>query len=247
MLELAGPAVALIDEPLDVRVRGLGESDADDLLWRARLRDDDGRVWKATAERPEHLAAGLAPAKPGTGPVPALGSLHPVRLDVHVEAGDGRGAKRTFERRFLADGVRVRRWREKDLRGTLMLPPASGAPAGSQALLVDARLPDTAAGDPQRLLAALVAPLAAAVLASRGRVVLVIGDDVPDLAPALERLAAVPGASGTPRVVRALGAGGVPLLPPGIPVLGESRAQREARNDRWWSVAGGAAVPDAPA
>lgn len=248
MLELAGPAVALIDEPLHVRVRGLEAAEHDDLLWRARLRDDDGRVWKATAERPEHLAAGLAPSKPGTGPVPALGSLHPVRLDVHVEAADGRGAKRTFERRLLADGARVRRWREPDVRGTLMLPPPAAEPgAAGRALLVDARLPDAGSEDPLRLLSAVVAPLAAAVLASRGDVVLVVGDDLPDLAPALERLAAVPGSENPPRVVRALGAGDVPLLPPGIPVLGETRAQREAREDRWWSIARGGprSSPDA--
>jgi len=234
VLEITGPAVALVDEPLELRLRGAGD-DAGEILWRARLRDDDGRVWRATAERPEHLAAGLAPAKSGTGPVPALASLHPIRLDVHAETEDGRGAKRTFERRLLADGVRARRWREKEVRGTLFLP-APGTTSAGPALLVDARLPDADADDPQRVLAALVAPLSAAVLASRGHVTFVVGD-VQDLAPVLDRLAEISGGTGAPRVVRALGAGDVPLLPPGIPILGETRAAREARHDRWWSIA----------
>lgn len=238
MLELSGPPVALVDEPLGVRLRGLGEmaeTDPDDefggILWRARLRDDDGRVWRATADAPEHLPAGLAPAKPGTGPVPALGSLHPIRLDVHAEAPDGRSAKRTFERRLLADGVRVRRWKEPELRGSVFLPPPGGAP--SRPLLLDARLaPD--AGELETL-AAFVAPLAAAVLASRGRPTLVVSD-LDDLAAALERLAGLQAASGTPRVVRTLGAGDVLLLPPGIPVLGEGAPARTARRDRWASL-----------
>lgn len=173
MLELAGPQVALVDEPLAVRLRGLGETDAAEVLWRARLRDDDGRVWRATAERPEDLAAGLAPAKPGTGPVPALGSLHPIRLDVHAESPDGRGAKRTFERRLLADGVRVRRWREPGrppLRAVLVLPGPGTAVPGAAPVLIDARL-EQGEDDERRVLAALVAPLAAAVLGDRKSVV----------------------------------------------------------------------------
>ncbi|MTD42999.1 hypothetical protein GKE82_01425 [Conexibacter sp. W3-3-2] len=239
MLELSGHQVALIDEPLDVRLRGLGEvaaafDDEDDLggvLWRARLRDDDGRVWRAAADAPEHLPAGLAPSKPGTGRVPALGSLHPVRLDVHAEAPDGRGAKRTFERRLLADGVRVRRWKEPQLRGTAFLPPPD-APA-AEPLLLDARI-DASTGE-LGLLAAFVAPLAAAVLASRGRATLVV-TDLDDLAPALERLAGLRAATGAPRVLRTLGAGDVVLLPPGIPVLDEGSAARTARRDRWASI-----------
>jgi hypothetical protein len=235
MLELSGAPVALVDEPLDVRLRGLGEDAGEDVLWRARLRDDDGRVWRASAERPEHLMAGLKPAKGGTGRVPALGSRHPIRLDVLAEAADGRGAKRTFERRLLADGVRVRRWREPGLRGTLAIP-APGTPVAEQALLLDARVPrDPEAGE-LLVLAAFVAPLAIAVLASRGVVALAL-TDADDLAPALERLGAVPGVLGDPRVVRALGAGDVPLLPPGIPLLDEGRSAREARIARWWSLA----------
>lgn len=238
MLELSGPPTALVDEPLTVRLRGLGEVpevDPDDefggILWRARLRDDDGRVWRATADAPEHLPAGLAPAKPGTGPVPALGSLHPIRLDVHAEAPDGRSAKRTFERRLLGDGVRVRRWKEPELRGSMFLPATGAEPRGP--LLLDARLP----AQPGELeaLAAFVAPLAAAVLASRGRPTLVVSD-LEDLGPALTRLEGLQAATGTPRVVRALGAGDVLLLPPGIPVLGEGAAARTARRDRWASL-----------
>ncbi len=238
MLELSGPPTALVDEPLTVRLRGLGEMvevDPDDefggILWRARLRDDDGRVWRATADAPEHLPAGLAPAKPGTGLVPALGSLHPIRLDVHAEAPDGRSAKRTFERRLLGDGVRVRRWKEPELRGSMFLPAAGSEPRGP--LLLDTRLPPEP-GE-REALAAFVAPLAAAVLASRGRPTLVVSD-VDDLGPALSRLEGLQVATGTPRVVRALGAGDVLLLPPGIPVLGEGTAARTARRDRWASL-----------
>jgi len=248
VLELTGPQVALVDEPLTVRLRGLGEDAGDgDVLWRARLRDDDGRVWRASAERPEHLPAGLKPAKSGTGRVPALGSLHPIRLDLHAEAPDGRSAKRTFERRLLGDGARLRRWREPGLRGTLALP-APGTARHERALLVDARVPGGADPDGALVLSAFVAPLAIAVLASRGVVALALSE-ADDLAAALERLAAIPGLSGEPRVVRALGAGDVPLLPPGIPLLGEGRSAREARTDRWWSLAPrtGARAEDSPA
>lgn len=243
MLELSGPPVALVDEPLDVRLRGLGEVEAvtvdpeDDfggVLWRARLRDDDGRVWRATADAPEHLPAGLAPAKPGTGPVPALGSLHPIRLDVHAEAPDGRSAKRTFERRLVGDGVQIRRWKERELRSVAFLPASGTAP--SQPLLLDARV-DEDAGE-LALLAAFVAPLAAAVLASRGRPTVVVSD-LDDLAPVLERLGQLRGAAGAARVVRTLGAGDVVLLPPGIPVLGEGASARAARRDRWRSLLDG--------
>lgn len=240
MLELSGPSAALIDEPLDVRLRGLGEieSDPDDdfggVLWRARLRDDDGRVWRATADAPAHLAAGLAPSKPGTGRVPALGSLRAVQLDVHAEAPDGRGAKRTFERRLLGDGVRVRRWKERELRGTAFLPTVGAAP--TQPLLIDARTDATSTD--LGLLAAFVAPLAAAVLASRGRATVVVSE-LDDLGPVLERLGQLKAARDEPRVLRALGAGDVVLLPPGVPMLDEGPAARTARSDRWASILGG--------
>ena len=53
MIEIQGPATALADEPLALRARGAGP-DAE-LTWHARMRDDDGLVWRARAERAEDL------------------------------------------------------------------------------------------------------------------------------------------------------------------------------------------------
>jgi hypothetical protein len=128
-LELRGPTVALLDESLAVLVRGLG-GNLDGLVWRARIRDDDSRVWRAVASRAQELPGAWAPAKSGAGAVAALQSLRPVSLDVRVEAPDGRGAARTFTRRLLGDGVRVRRWRE-GVAATLYLPAISGDGARS--------------------------------------------------------------------------------------------------------------------
>jgi hypothetical protein len=88
-LEIRGVrAGLLLDEPL------LLSSAGDDLLWRARYRDDDMRVWRAAAGRAEDLLAALGPAKPSSGPIAALASLRPVQIDVRVEAPDGRAAGR---------------------------------------------------------------------------------------------------------------------------------------------------------
>jgi hypothetical protein len=186
MLEIRGPQVALIDEPLALRARG-GEV----VRWRARLVDDDGRAWRAQAPRAEELAGAWAPAKSATGPVAALGSLRPVRLDVRAESADGSAASRTLERRLLADGVQVRRWRAPAPPATLLLPasPARGVvvlPAG--------------------------ATLAGALLASRGVVALAAADE--HRAAALALLAQVPAAAGhTPLELDAVG------VPPGVPAL----------------------------
>ncbi|HEU4656162.1 MAG TPA: hypothetical protein VFR97_01490, partial [Capillimicrobium sp.] len=160
-LEIRGPATALLDDPLALSARGAGDA-ADELIWRARLRDDDGRVWRATAHRPEALAAAWAPAKATTGSVAALASLRPVRLEVRVETPDGRAAARTLERRLVAPGVRLRRWRTP-VAATLCLP-APGDPPRATVLL------DATASEEAVVAATLAGPL----LASRGAIALVV-------------------------------------------------------------------------
>lgn len=186
MLEIRGEATGLIDEPLALRVRG-GVA----VRWRARLLDDDGRSWRAQAPQPEALATAWAPAKGATGPVAALASLRPVRIDVRAETEEGAAASRTFERRVVGEGVQVRRWRAPAPSATLFLPATS---AGGVVVL-DAE-----------------ATLAGALLASRGVVALVVAGD--QLDAALELLARVP-AVGDHSPVHVRGAG----VPPGIPAL----------------------------
>jgi hypothetical protein len=186
MLEIRGAQVALIDEPLALRARG-GEV----ARWRARLLDDDGRSWRAQAPSAEALGGAWAPAKGGSGPVAALASLRPVRIDVRAETAEGTAASRTVERRLLGEGVQVRRWRAPAPAGTLFLP--AGATRGVVVLPTEA-------------------VLAGALLASRGLVALVTGDA--QRAAALELLAQVPAAGG--HAVLELDAVGVP---PGVPAL----------------------------
>jgi hypothetical protein len=160
------PASRLLDEPFVLRAR----ADAGDVLtWRARLRDDDGRVWKAAADSPAGLTAAWEPAKPHETGVAALQSLRPVQVDVRVEAPDGRAAGRKLTRLLLADGVKARRWRD-GLTATVYLP---AEPVGS-AVVLEA--------------AASATP--AALLASRGVTALVVTGG--DLDLARERLAALP-------------------------------------------------------
>lgn len=206
-LELRGPASALLDEPLALTVRGLGDA-AGAVAWRARLRDDDGRVWRAAAADPLALAGAWRPGADASGrapaALPALQSLRPLTLEVRAEAADGRAAARAFTRLLLAEGVRVRRWRAP-VAATLFLPAERRADA---ALLLDA------SGDAAGATPALVAPLAGALLASRGAVALVVpprrgGGPAPlDAAAAL--LAQV--ARGEAEIV-------APPPPPGIPGL----------------------------
>ena len=185
-LEIRGAGSGLLDDPLLLNARGAGPDET--LLWRARLRDDDGRIWQASAPRADELAAGWVPAKASTGPLAALGSLRPASIEVRVESSDGRAATRTIARLLLAEGVRVRRWR--DLAATLYLP---AEPVPTATLLIDAT-----AGPQQAAVAALAAPL----LASRGVLVLAVapGREGAPAAAALpaarERLAAEPAAAG---------------------------------------------------
>jgi hypothetical protein len=204
MLEIRGAAPGLLDDPLLLDVGGAPPNAA--LSWRARLRDDDGFVWRAEASRPEDLLTAWAPAKPSAGTVAALRSLRPVTVDVRVEAPDGAASARTITRTLLADGVRVRRWRE-GVAGSLYRPASPVA-----TLVLDARPSgpgDAAPGD--------VWPVAAALLASRGVLVFAVtgaaakaAGDPP--AVARELLAAVPGA---PTGARQLEIDALPV-PPGL-------------------------------
>jgi hypothetical protein len=128
------------------------------------MRDDDGLVWRARAERPEDLPARYR----GKAAAAALASLRPVRIEVRAEVDGGGAASRTLTRVLVGEGVRIRRWR--DLGATLHLP----------------------AGEPRAtVLLRGAAPVAAALLASRGVLVLAAPGDADG---ARERLAAVPGA-----------------------------------------------------
>lgn len=188
-LQLSAAPVALLDEGLaGSRLRGGGSQP--DAVWRAKFRDDDTRVWRAIAAGPGSLAGAWVPAKSSTGHLAALASLRPVEIELRVELPDGRAVSRTVSRRLLADGVRVRRWRD-DLVAGLYRPPGDGPYAA--AVVLDA----TAGGE-----AVAVATLAAALLASRGVLVLAVspparprdGTAAEVLQRAQERLAALPGA-----------------------------------------------------
>jgi hypothetical protein len=232
-LEIQGAGDALLDDPLDLRVRGAGPDLT--VVWRARLRDDDERVWRSTAALAPDLPAGWGPAKGAAGPIAALLSLRPVSLDVRAELEDGRAVKRTITRRLVAKDVRVRKWRDGAI--ATLHRPAPGAPTRGT-LVIDATAraarpapagadPDVDAGDaapaparspvlPDPLTVAL---LAAPLLASRGVLVLVVapgrGSTVEAAAPLL---AAVPGAAAEPIVLLAAE---LPV-PPGVPSAGGS-------------------------
>lgn len=190
MLDLRGAAPGLLDDPLLLEVSGAPPGAS--LTWRARIRDDDGFVWRASGSAPDALT--WVPAKPSSaGAIAALRSLRPVEVDVRVEDASGAAAFRTLTRTILADGVKARRWRDA-VAGTLHLP----AEATGGGAILDAR-----ATDPE------VAPLAAALLASRGVLVFALTRGTADAAR--EALAAVPSA---PREIAVLD--DVPL-PPGVP------------------------------
>lgn len=206
-LELPGPGEGLLDDGVLVRARGAGP-DAK-LVWRARLRDDEGRVWRAEARSPEDLVAAWSPAKASAGPVAALQSLRPVRIDVRVETPEGRTAARTITSLLADPGVRLRRWRD-GLTATLHLP---AEPAPAAVAVLDA----TAGGDD-------AAVLAGPLLASRGVLVLTVTKG--DVALAAERLAAVAAAGDAmPQMLTE-----IPLAP-GVPATHEDPAARAAAWD----------------
>ncbi len=205
-LEIRGSADGLLDEPFLLRVRGAGP-DAE-LAWRARYRDDDGRIWQAAAPRAADLGTRWSPAKDSTGPVAALRSLRPLAIEVRVEAADGRAAARSVTRRLAADGVRTRRWRD-GLVATLHVP---ASPPACATLIIDA----TAGPAPEA-----IAQLAAPLLASRGVLALVVGAGrgaADPIAMARERLAGVAAAREPILVLPALEAGAEPgvVLPPNV-------------------------------
>lgn len=185
----------LLDDPLLLEVGGAAP--ATRLTWRARVRDDDGFVWRAEALTSEELLTAWAPAKASAGPLMALRSLRPVSVDVRVEDPDGAASSRTVTRALLGDGVKVRRWRE-GVTGSLYLP--AGEATG--ALALDAREGLDA-----------VAPMAAALLASRGVLVFAVAGGQGDGPPSAARdlLAALPSA---PATVATRTADSLPL-PPG--------------------------------
>jgi hypothetical protein len=160
-----------------------------------------------------------------------------VSFDVHVEAPDGRGASRALARALVGEGVRIRRWREPALLATLHLP--AGAPCASVVVdAIDGAQP------------AAVAALAAALLASRGVLALVVPPQReqapagPALEVARERLAAVPGAVAAPAVLRAVDpfdasadahpvGDPVVVLPPGVAARDADAAAVAARAEAW--------------
>jgi hypothetical protein len=172
MLELRGAAPGLLDEPLLLEVGGAAPGST--LLWRTRILDDDGFVWRG--EGPTLDALRWSAKADG---VAALRSLRPVELEVRVEGGDGT-ATRTLTRTVLDPAVKARRWKE-GVTGRLLLPADPVA-----TLLVDGEEPH---------------PLvAAALLASRGvRVFVAASGDPAELPfPDPRRLAALPVPPGLP-------------------------------------------------
>ena len=229
-LEIRGPAIGLLDDPLNLRVRGAGP-DAE-LLWRARFVDDEDRAWRTAATCAEDLAAGWAPAKSGGPPIAALRSLLPVSIDVRAEAPDGRAATRTVTRQLAADGVRIRRWLD-GMTAVLHLPPRDEPCA---TLIIDAT-----AGPVEAATAWLAAPL----LASRGAVVLALAlarmrGSTDPLVAARARLATVPAAAEPILILPVLDplsdaaqAGEAVVLPPGIGARDGGAALVAARALAW--------------
>jgi len=199
-LQASEPPGALLDEPFALRARSV---EAAGLVWRARYRDDDGHVWQAQAPFADRLSGTWRPRSANVTGVAALLSARPVAVDVRVEAPDGRSASRTLTRRLLGEGVQRRRWRD-GLAATLHLP---AGPARGVALLQ---------GDGPAPL------LAAPLLASRGVLTLALASGPAGLA--LERLAAVPAATGPPEVVD-----DVPLAPN----VGATEGDPAARAAAW--------------
>ncbi|WP_354697443.1 hypothetical protein DSM112329_03070 [Paraconexibacter sp. AEG42_29] len=188
-LQLSAAPVALFDDGLTgTRLRGAGEQP--DAVWRAKVHDDEGRVWRAIADSPGALSRAWVPAKSSTGELAAHASLRPVAVEVRVELPDGRALARTVTRSFVGDGVRVRRWRD-DLAASLYLPAGEGP---FPAAVLDAT---------EGAEAVAVGALAGALLASRGVLSLVVapparyapGAGRAALALAVERVAALPAAA----------------------------------------------------
>lgn len=190
-LEIRGPADGLLDDELLLTTRG---ATAADVTWKARLRDDDGRVWRAVAPTAGLLSGAWEPARRSGPPLAALRSLRPVAIDVRVEAADGRTASRTVTRRLLGEGVQRRRWRNAS--GVVLHLPAQHEPVATVIVHGDDDAP----------------LLAAALLASRGVLALLVPRDGADAAAA--ELRSVPRAGEVAAIVD-------DLLPPGVPAVGQ--------------------------
>jgi hypothetical protein len=173
MLELRGAAPGLLDEPLLLDVGGAAPGST--LLWRTRIRDDDGFVWRG-----EGAALDALRWSAKAGDVAALRSLRPVELEVRVEGSDGT-ATRALTRTILDPAVKARRWKD-GVAGRLFLPASE--PAAT--VVVDGEQPHTL--------------VAAALLAARGVRVFVAASGDPSVLPFDEphRLAALPVPPGLP-------------------------------------------------
>jgi hypothetical protein len=173
MLEIRGAAPGLLDDPLLLEVGGAAPSST--LLWRTRIRDDDGFVWRGEGASLDALRWGAK-----GGEAANLRSLRPVELEVRVEGGDGT-ATRTLTRTILDPAVKVRRWKE-GVTGRLFLPAADPV-----ATVVVAGEGDTTA-------------VSAALLAARGVRVFVASSGDPAVLPFPDplRLDALPVAPGVP-------------------------------------------------
>ena len=145
---LVAPERALNDEPVHIRLTGLGPGQ--DVQIRARLVDDFGRTWESQATfTPDADGSVDLTAQPpvdgtceGIDPMGLFWSMAPVdapmvngaiknsvspsviTLSAVVE-GETR-ATAAVERLFLADGVERIPVREQGLVGTLFLPPGEG-------------------------------------------------------------------------------------------------------------------------
>jgi hypothetical protein len=212
MLEIRGASPGLLDDPLLLDVGGAPPNAA--LTWRARLRDDDGFVWRAQAATPAGLLTAWTPAKASAGGVAALRSLRPIDVDVRVEDPDGDASSRTITRSLLADGVKVRRWR-KGVTGSLYLPvePATAA------LILDATDPPATSRDDSTTHTVVESSLdapgpVAALLASRGVLVFVVTGG--GAGAARDLVGALPN---PPEVIAQRAAADVPLAP-GVPARG---------------------------
>ena len=242
MLDIRGASPGLLDDPLLLEVGGAAPNAT--LTWRGRFRDDDGFVWRAAAPTSEGLLTAWVPAKPTAGPVAALRSLRPVDVDVRVEGTDGAASNRTITRRLM-DERRPRAALEGRGRRDAVPPGAgrdghadSSTRASRRLLPRSPQTPDAAGAvaappaiaEPATAAGLDAAPLAAALLASRGVLVLVLtgGKDDP-LAAARERLAQVPGA---PERIETLSAAEVGV-PPGVGFRGEDQRAAEARGAAW--------------
>ena len=130
MLELRGAAPGLLDEPLLLEVGGAAPGST--LIWRARIRDDDGFVWRGEGASLDALrwtakADGVA----------ALRSLRPVELEVRVEDADGT-ATRTLTRTVLDRGGEG-----AALEGGRDRAPAPRPPTPPRRCVVDGEEPHT--------------------------------------------------------------------------------------------------------